>query len=134
MKSMTTFERRMRPEYFCACDLCEAGQPERYVSDLRRRLIRGLGYLGDGGDSAGEQLGTEPPIVDKALKKAAEYLSLPLSSLFVYRLLGMYLFELEGLLDDNQIRGPSEWLHKISVAFQKPRNAMVAKMALWQPT
>lgn len=103
----TDFEGRTRYEHHealrfaCNCMACLPGTPFQRLSDMRRRLIRGLQYLTLGVDLDGQRQSPRfSIIVDSKLRTAAENHSIPISSRMIYTLFTIFLLEEEGLLDD----------------------------------
>jgi SET domain-containing protein len=99
-EAMTSVERqealKWRNVARCRCAVCTG--PGRRMSDLRRRLIRGLRYLSFGKDMDGTQQAWIKP--DPALRRAAERFDVPLPDRVVYAFFLGYLLGQEGLLED----------------------------------
>lgn len=84
-----------------ACDLSDDNKKLQQMSDMRRRLLRGVYNHLNGADQARSGNPWPPSIIrDPVLKRAAESYSLPLSKRFIYGMLFIVLTEEEGLLDD----------------------------------
>lgn len=68
--------------FVCHCYLCQGGTNLQQLSDMRWRLIRGLQYLDCGKDLDGQkqESSARPLTTDKQLKRAADTLTVPLSS------------------------------------------------------
>lgn len=138
----SSFETKLRQErhqslgFVCICEACAAGTPLQRASGMRRRLIRGLSYLLNGRelDGQAEDLQRSPIIVDPGLKKAAETRSLPLSSMFIYSLMVVFLLDEEGLLDDCRLETWSAALEAASDDFKSERNASFARLGMAQKT
>lgn len=85
----------------CDCRACVSGTAYQLLSDLRRRLIRGLYYLVTGIDDGPENSNPNCPISDPDLRKAVDTFTTPSTSRFVHGLLYVALLEAEGLLHDD---------------------------------
>lgn len=84
-----------------ACDVSDDNKEWQQMSDMRRRLLRGVYNHLNGGDQARPGVAWPPSIIrDPVMKRAAETLSIPLSKRFIYGMLFIVLMEEEGLLDD----------------------------------
>ncbi|KAG9233747.1 hypothetical protein BJ875DRAFT_511371 [Amylocarpus encephaloides] len=124
----TDFECRTRHErhqallFVCHCRTCLPETTFQQLSDMRRRLIRGLQYLMLGKDLDGQR------------QKAAENFNIPISARFIYSLLGIYLLEEEGLLDDFMIGRLSPGITQAASLFQTENNTRIAMLALAQDT
>jgi hypothetical protein len=137
----TDFECRTRRErhqalgFACNCQACLEGTPFQKLSDMRRRLIRGVEYLANGVDIDGQRQSLGSPIItDPRLKLAAETLSIPLSSRLIYRLLAAALLEEEGLLDDFMVGRVSPGIQTMATLFRTKSNAGIASIAMAQET
>ena len=132
----TRAERHQELRFVCNCDACRPGTPFQRLSDMRRRLIRGLEYLQNGKDVDGQkqEASGRPLIADTQLKTAAETFSIPVSSRFIYGLLVTFLTEEEGLLDDflAERLWPSIWV--TATMFKTEGNARIAELAMAQKT
>ena len=145
LKAQTRHEGHEALGFVCSCKACLPGTPFQELSDLRRRLIRGILYITRAVDLDGKrQTSQSLLIVDPKFKAAAETGNIPLMSRMVLHLLIVVLLEEEGLLDDWAVKivepgvvapvfwGVSEynheigdlalaqdtWLKKLQVAFQ----------------
>ncbi|KAI1302275.1 hypothetical protein F5Y03DRAFT_362263 [Xylaria venustula] len=132
----TREERHRELRFVCHCEACRLGTPFQRLSDMRRRLVRGLQYLQIGKDLDGQkqEAPDRPLITDTQLKVAAETFSIPLSSRLVYSLLTMFLTEQEGLLDDFLAERLSPSIRAAASLFQTESNAKVVKLAMAQGT
>ena len=137
----TDFECRTRHErhhalrFICDCKACLIGTPFQQLSDLRRRLVRGLQYLTLGKDLDGEtQCSGSLVIVDPKIRKAAQDFSIPLSSRFIYDLLATVLLEEEGLLDDLLAERLNPGILQTVAWFRTEYNARIARKAMAQGT
>ncbi|KAM7194685.1 hypothetical protein V8F20_007877 [Naviculisporaceae sp. PSN 640] len=132
----TREERHRRLRFVCHCDACQAGAASQLLSDMRRRLVRGLQYLQTGRDLDGQKLGDSDRslITDLQLKRAAETHRIPLSSRLIYGLLVMVLTEQEGLLDHFLAERLSPGIWAVATVFQTESNARLAKCAMAQET
>ncbi|KFY82379.1 hypothetical protein V498_08613, partial [Pseudogymnoascus sp. VKM F-4517 (FW-2822)] len=77
----TRQERHRALRFMCACSACEASPSAQELSDLRRRLMRGLHYLTHGEDTVcglGME-STAPVISDARLRAAGEDFKTPIS-------------------------------------------------------
>lgn len=129
----TRYERHQALRFTCSCLACCPGTPLQQLSDTRRRLIRGLQYLTLGVDLDGQKQNSQfPIIVDLELRNAAESLSIPISSRFVYYLLTIFLLEEEGLLDYFMIKRLEPGLVRTAGFFRLEKNQRIAKFALSQ--
>ncbi|KAK1753168.1 hypothetical protein QBC47DRAFT_387916 [Echria macrotheca] len=130
----TREERHRELRFVCNCDACQPGTPFQELSDMRRRLVRGLQYLQTGVDLDGRRQDApdRPLIADPQLKRAAETFRIPLSSRFIYGLLVMSLLEQEGLLDDFLAERLSRNVWVPFAAFETESNVQVAKLAMAQ--
>jgi hypothetical protein len=134
-ESRTRYERHRALRFVCDCKACLIGTRFQQLSDLRRRLIRGLQYLSDGTDLPEEpHCHAWPVIVDSRRRKEAENFDIPLSARFIYQLLAITLLQDEGLLDDFMIErlNPGVWV--TASLFQKESNTRVVRQALAQKT
>ncbi|SPQ25777.1 0f64f5e1-8546-4b25-b755-685281cc512f [Thermothielavioides terrestris] len=137
---LTRQERHQALGFTCDCRACLPGTPFQRLSDARRRLSRGLQYLtqgvdvdvpGDGG------LGTSslsPVIVDPQLWRAAQNFDIPLTSRFIYGLLGAFLWAEAGLLDDFLFQRATPSIRAMVGMFRTHENAAIARLALVQDT
>ncbi|KAK0637172.1 hypothetical protein B0T17DRAFT_588093 [Bombardia bombarda] len=132
----TREERHQQLRFVCHCDVCQAGTTFQQLSDMRRRLVRGLQYLQIGKDLDGQkqEASGRPLITDIQLKRAAETRSIPLSSRLIYGLLVMVLTEQEGLLDDFLAERLSPSIWAAATMFETENNARLAKLAMAQET
>ncbi|KAJ6035733.1 SET domain-containing protein [Penicillium herquei] len=137
----TDFEGRVSKErhealrFVCDCKACLPGTAFQNLSDIRRRLIRGLQYLLLGVDLDGlRQNSHNAIIVDSNLKNMAEKFNIPLSSRLVYNLLTMFLLEEEGLLDEFMVKRLGRSLIPTARFFESEWNSKVAWLALSQDT
>lgn len=137
----TAFEGRIRYErhralrFACNCKACLLGTPFQQLSDMRRRLIRGLQYILLGVDLDGQRQSLHSTIiVDFKLKIAAETFRIPLSSRLVYNLLSIFLLEEEGLLDEFMVKRLSPSLITTAASFKSDSNASIARLAMIQET
>ncbi|KAK3380344.1 hypothetical protein B0T24DRAFT_190996 [Lasiosphaeria ovina] len=133
---MTREERHRQLRFPCRCDVCQAGTTFQQLSDMRRRLVRGLQYLQIGKDLDGrkQEASDRPLITDIQLKRAAETGSIPLSSRLIYGVLVMVLTEQEGLLDDFLAERLSPSIRAAAAMFRTESNARLAKLAMAQET
>ncbi|KAH7357134.1 hypothetical protein BKA65DRAFT_423958 [Rhexocercosporidium sp. MPI-PUGE-AT-0058] len=131
----TRHDRHQALRFVCDCKACLAGTLFQQLSDMRRRLIRGLQYLTLGEDLNGQRQGSASPIiVDSQLKRAAEDFSIPLSARLIYNILVVYLLEEEGLLDDFMIERLNPDILQIAALFETKRNARIARLVIVQKT
>ncbi|KAI1496390.1 hypothetical protein F5X99DRAFT_400632 [Biscogniauxia marginata] len=130
----TREERHRQLRFVCNCQACQLGTPFQRLSNMRRRLIRGLQYLQVGKDLDGQKqkASDRPLITDTQLRIAAETFNIPLSSRLIHGLLIMLLTEQEGLLDDFLAERLSPSIWAVASAFQTGKNAEVAKLAMAQ--
>lgn len=130
----TREERHRELRFTCHCEVCHLGTYFQRLSDMRRRLIRGLQYLEIGKDLNGQkqECTDRPLITDTQLRIAAETLSIPLSSRFIYGLLKIFVIEQEGLLDDFLAKRLCPSVFAAADMFQTESNATVAKLAMAQ--
>lgn len=130
--SRTRYERHQLLRFPCNCEACHAGTSQ--ASDMRRTLARGLQYLTLGKDIDGQRWdSTLTFFVDPELRRAAEELTIPLSSRLVYNLLVMALLEEEGLTEfivETMLPG----IQRISKLFATESNAKIVKLAMAQGT
>lgn len=129
------YERHQTLRFACDCKACLPETPFQQLSDMRRTFMRGLQYLTLGVDLNGQrQVSTSPIIVDSNLKKAAEDFRIPLSARLIYDLLGMFLLEEEGLLDDFMVERIYPGIMNIASFFQTESIASIARLAMTQKT
>lgn len=130
----TREERHRELRFVCNCDACQPRTPFQKLSDMRRRLARGLQYLQIGVDLDGQRQDApdRPLITDPQLKRAAETFRIPLSSRFIYGLLMMSLLEQEGLLDDFLAERLGRNVSVPFAMFETESNVQVAKLAMAQ--
>lgn len=132
-ESRTTHERHEALRFVCDCKACLVDTPFHQLSDIRRRFIRGLQYLTRGVDlKVEEQTSASSIIVDSKLRKSAEEFSIPLSARLIYDLLGMYLLEEEGLLDDFMVKRMNPGIRRTTTWFGTESNAVIARLAIAQ--
>ncbi|OAQ59649.1 SET domain-containing protein [Pochonia chlamydosporia 170] len=135
LHSLTKTERHERLGFICKCTCRELAPPLQQVSNLRRRLYRGLRYLSQGKDIDGPtHMNSRRLITNLALKKAAENFELPISELFYYSTLAAVVAEEEGILDYTLAESIKEELSRYVIAFMTPRNMKVAKLAMMKTT
>ncbi|KAJ5150637.1 uncharacterized protein N7500_010826 [Penicillium coprophilum] len=130
----TRYERHQALGFACECVACLPGTPFQQVSDIRRRLIRGLQYLTHGADLDGQRQMSRSIIVDPKLKMMAETFSIPLSSRLVYLLLSFFFLEEEGLLSDFREARLRPSLVKTVRLFKSETNRRIALQAMEQKT
>lgn len=129
----TRHERHQALRFACNCRACLLGTPFQQLSDLRRRLIRGLQYLTLGVDLDGKRQSSHAPIiVDTKLRIAAETFSIPISSRLIYTLLTIFLIEEEGLLDDLMVERLSPSVFRTAGLFRLESNYKIAGLAMNQ--
>ncbi|KAK0612232.1 hypothetical protein B0T14DRAFT_441647, partial [Immersiella caudata] len=130
----TREERHRELRFVCNCETCQSGNPFQELSDMRRRLVRGLQYLQVRADLDGRRQDAtgRPLITDPQLKPAADTLRIPLWSRFIYGLLTMSLLEQEGLLDDFMAERLSRNVLVPFAMFKTESNVQVAKLAMAQ--
>lgn len=129
----TRYERHEALRFTCNCFACLPSTPFQRPSDMRRRLIRGLQYLTLGVDVNGRRQSSHSPIiVDSKLRNAAESLSIPISSRFIYILLTIFLIEEEGLLDDFMLDRLRPGLIRVAGLFRLESNCSIAGHAMSQ--
>jgi hypothetical protein len=129
----TRYERHQALRFACNCMACLTGTPFQQLSDIRRRLIRGLQYLTHGVDlNAQIQSPCSPIIVDYGLRDAAETFCIPISSRRVFTLLTIFLIEEEGLLDDLMVERLNPSLIGTISLFKSTSNQSIATLALSQ--
>ncbi|KFZ24166.1 hypothetical protein V502_01329 [Pseudogymnoascus sp. VKM F-4520 (FW-2644)] len=132
----TRRERHSALRFACVCHACQAIASVQQLSDLRRRLMRGLHYLTHGEDSIiGPGAGAAVPIIINAsLRVAAEDFNTPLSARFVYTLLIMHLLEEEGLMDHFMVARMGPGIEHTASLFETESNARIARLAMAQET
>ncbi|KFX91197.1 hypothetical protein V490_06040 [Pseudogymnoascus sp. VKM F-3557] len=132
----TRRERHQALRFVCICTACHADSGMQQLSDLRRRLIRGLNYLTHGEDIVGDPApaAVAPLITDDRIRAAAEDFNTPLSARFVYALLFMQLLEEEGLMDHFLVARMSPGIEQTASFFEDERNSRIARLALAQET
>lgn len=140
-RSRTLSERHRLLKFKCRCIVCDRASKDqnfRQISDMRRRLIRGLIYLLDGIDENSEYDGDDshsrPVICDPVMRKAADNCDFPLSARLIYDLLLAALNETEGLLDVET--AANTWTHvwRRACSFGTEENRKIAKLAVQQKT
>ena len=128
---LTRHDRHQALRFVCDCKACLPDTPLQQLSDMRRRLIRGLQYLTLGVDLNGQRQGSASPIiVDSKLKKAAEDFNIPLSTRLICNLLVVYLLEEEGLLDDFIVKRFNPGILQTTALFTTESNARIARLAI----
>ncbi|OQD60462.1 hypothetical protein PENPOL_c004G02060 [Penicillium polonicum] len=133
LKAQTKYERHEYLDFSCDCKACMPGTPFQELSDLRRRLIRGLLYILRGVDLDGKiQTSQSPVIVDPELKAAAETRNIPLTSRMVLHLLIVVFLEEEGLLDDWGVEILERGVIKPVALFLSTHNHQIGELALAQ--
>ncbi|KAJ5963422.1 uncharacterized protein N7479_003298 [Penicillium vulpinum] len=132
----TRYERHQALRFTCQCMACLPGTSFRRLSDIRRRLIRGLQYLTRGVDldRNGQKQTSHPIIVDSKLRMMAETFSIPLSSRWIYALLTIFFLEEEGLLDDFMEARLRPSLTKTVQFFKSESNQSIVRKAMQQNT
>ncbi|KAK4867067.1 hypothetical protein LT330_007808 [Penicillium expansum] len=135
-KGHTRNERQKLMDFACDCKACLPGTPFQQLSDLRRRLIRGLHCLRRGKDlwNGRVQSPDSPIIVDAKLKTAAENFKIPLSSRLVCCLLTIVLLEEEGVLDDFEVEMMGINVTMTANMFRSEYNQRVVMLAMAQNT
>ncbi|KAF2111129.1 hypothetical protein BDV96DRAFT_650236 [Lophiotrema nucula] len=128
----TRQERHAALRFNCTCRACVPSDFQT-LSDMRRRLIRGLRYLTLGHDLGGTKP-TPSIIFDPGLRQAAETFSITLCARFIYNLLTMALMEEEGLLDGFMLERMEPGIRSCGTLFQTPRNVQIASQALARET
>ncbi|KAI1112843.1 hypothetical protein F5Y14DRAFT_420475 [Nemania sp. NC0429] len=136
LQCMTREERHRELRFTCSCEVCQLEPTLQRLSDMRRRLIRGLQYLQHGKDLNGkkQEASERPLITDRRLRIAAETCNIPLSSRLIYSLLSIVLIEQEGLLDSFLAERLSPGVMAAASMFQNEYNARVATLAMAQGT
>jgi hypothetical protein len=130
----TRYERHQALRFTCDCVACLPGTPFQQLSDMRRRLIRGLQYLTHGVDLDGQRQSSHAIIFDSTLKFVAETFSITLSSRLIYALLTMFFLEEEGLLDDFMDARLRPSLTQTVQLFKSKSNKSIAGLAMEQKT
>ncbi|KAJ5373483.1 hypothetical protein N7517_005489 [Penicillium concentricum] len=130
----TRHERHQALRFTCNCVACLRGTPFQKLSDIRRRLIRGLQYLARGADLDGKRQSSRSIIVDSKLKMMAETFAIPLSSRLIYALLSIFFLEEEGLLDDFMDARLRPSLTKTAQLFKSKSNQRIVRLAMEQKT
>ncbi|KAJ5291234.1 hypothetical protein N7478_000485 [Penicillium angulare] len=118
-KYETRKERHKILRFACSCSVCCADPRSQQLSDMRRRLIRGLEYL---------------RTVDPNLKRDAENFGITLSSRFFYTVLTMFLLEEEKLLYYFEVDFYMRMLNKLATMFESERNSRIAQSILKEKT
>ncbi|EXJ78322.1 hypothetical protein A1O3_09483 [Capronia epimyces CBS 606.96] len=127
----TRHERHQALRFTCDCKACLTGTPFQQVSDMRRRLLRGLQYLTVGVDLDGRRQDSTL-IIDSKLKKAAQDSSIPLSSRLFYYLLTMCLLAEEGLLDDFMVERYKPAIETAVALFRTESNVVIVRHVMAQ--
>ncbi|KGO68388.1 hypothetical protein PITC_070130 [Penicillium italicum] len=130
----TRYERHQALRFTCDCMACLPGTPFQRLSDMRRRLIRGLQYLARGVDLDGQRQSSHSIIVDSTMKFVAETFSITLSSRFIYALLSIFFLEEEGLLDDFLDARLKPSLTQTVQLFKSESNQSIVDLAMKQNT
>ncbi|KAE8556600.1 hypothetical protein EYB25_001302 [Talaromyces marneffei] len=140
--SHTMDERRRLLTFECRCTVCDRASKDRnfrQVSDMRRRLMRGLVYLLDSIDENSEYDDDNSPhfkpvICDPVMRKAADNCDFPLSTRLIYDLLLVALKEAEGVLDAEG--AAYTWTHvwRRANSFGTAENRRIAKLDVQQKT
>ncbi|KAJ5097450.1 hypothetical protein N7456_008171 [Penicillium angulare] len=131
----TMKERHKFLGWICSCSVCRSDPLSQQLSDMRRRLIRGLHYLLMGSDIDGQrQSGRSPIIMDPKLKDEAETFNIPLSSILFYEVLTMFLLEEEGLMDYFVLDFLLPILNKTAKMFKSERNSRIAQFIVKRNT
>lgn len=128
---MTRQERHSRLAFQCRCDHCEADASVRQLSNLRRRLARGVYFLQHGMDSNGEN---QQFIIDVSMRLDAVNRRFPVSCQLIFQILTAYLAEQEGLLDGNlhqQLTRSIGWTSKL---FATKKNTTIIRRLSEQKT
>lgn len=135
LKSNTRPERQAYLGFVCNCKACLPGTSFQQLSDIRRRMIRGLQYILRGVDLDGKrQISQSPIITDPKLKAAAKTHGIPVASRLVLHLLRVFLLEEEGLLDDWEVKILEPGVVNPIFLFQSEHNRRIGKLALSQDT
>jgi hypothetical protein len=135
----TRQERHESLEFACDCKACTPGTQFQRASDMRRRLIRGLLYLRSTEDvglsDQPNQTRDTPIICDPTLKKAADTLSLPITSRFIYDVTRVFLMEQEGILTPTRADvSIPVMLMTVARMFKTERNRKIAELTMKQKT
>jgi hypothetical protein len=133
---MTQQERHTRLEFECVCKSCKLDTSSQQLSDLRRRLIRGLTYLAKRTAPRCQQEAHDPSTIikDLVVRRAAQDKRIPIANHFVYRALIGFLLEQEGLLDDYEGEKLRKDMIKLSGFYQTTLNIHVSRLASFQTT
>ncbi|KAI2731881.1 hypothetical protein CBS147332_1020 [Penicillium roqueforti] len=135
LKAQTRHERHESLGFVCSCKACLPGTPFQGLSDLRRRLIRGILYITRAVDLDGQRQSSQSTlIVDPKLKAAAETGNIPLMSRMVLHLLMVVFLEEEGLLDDWAVKVVEQGAVTPVFWCQSEYNYEIADLALAQDT
>jgi hypothetical protein len=132
----TRQERHSALRFVCVCTVCQASAPTQQLSDMRRRLIRGLHYLTHGEDAVVEPgpVAVAPIITDVRLRRATEDFNTPLSARFVHTLLIIQLLEEEGLIDYFVVARMGPGIERTASLFETESNVRIARLALAEET
>jgi hypothetical protein len=135
LKATLARDRQNILEFSCHCKACQPGTRFHYLSELRRRIIRGLLFLLRGQDRAAVMSSDSKPIIaDTALRNTATAGNIPLSSRVVYLVLLAFLFEEEGLLCDFDLNNFNHMLGVFCQSFGDNANATIARAAMEEKT
>lgn len=128
-------ERHQRLGFVCKCKACLPDTLFQQLSDMRRRLLRGLKYLIYGADLDGKKQNSTSPIIFEAkLKRDAEDSSIPISSMFICYILAMFLLEQEGLLDQFLLQEMVPRILQLATILMTEENRRIALLATQQET
>jgi hypothetical protein len=128
----TRAERHAELGFVCKCHACNLEGAAQQLSDMRRRLARGLLFLFTHDGPHFDRRISDPSavIAEPILRRAAQRSAIPISNRFVYMILTAYLLEQEGLLDEVTLARYALAIHQVATWFRTASNRWVAVRAL----
>lgn len=123
--------------FACDCRACVPGTELQLLSDMRRRLARGLGFFiwGKDGFSTGDPHSTSRPVIpDPQRRWAAEHHAMPTTSRMVFALLFLVLTEKEGTLSPHYVEEHGRAIRTFMQWFKTESNIRISRLAMRQST
>lgn len=130
-EGLTSEERQQALGFNCKCSVCTKNPRGRLLSDMRRRLIRGIQIL-FGIDFGNGKYNTV--VINPVLRKRGELFEIPLSSKLIYDLPTMLLLEQEGLLTDATMEKHNDTSTMVARWFDDYTNRRIALGVILEKT
>ena len=131
----TTARRHRILGFICDCRACRPGTRFHQLSELRRRLIRGLQLLCSDSDHDNLRQFFRPPIITtNKLRNDAKDYTISIPTQLVYCLLTMALMEEEDLLNPINLASLEGYVLRTAAALGTESNVHLARLSLSQDT